>query len=319
MKKTSINYRLTVLWALNESVLGGFLHAIHMPFTGIVVGGIAVAIICLFALYNATPFTSICQAATSVLLVKFLISPYTPFTAYIAVLFQSIMGALLFSLFVYKAWVVIVFSILSMAESAIQKILVLTLLFSKQLWVSINLYAESVLQPFGLATSSFSSALIIGYVGIYLLWGIVLGFIIVKLPAMINRRKDTVHAILLGNFEQNISLKKVKSKKGFYLKMAFALVIISFVFYYTQSAFIIFRSLFIIGCLYFLLPLAIKLLSNKWKIKDSSTAQLINDVVHLNNDASKVWSYCNTYYKGVAVFYQFIILLFSIAIYSKDE
>ena len=319
MKSTSITYRLTVLWALNESVLGGFLHAIHMPFTGIVVGGIAVAIICLIAFYNVTPFTSICRATASVLLVKLLISPYTPFTAYVAVLFQCIIGAFLFSMFAYKHWVVVVFSILSMAESAIQKVLVLTLLFGKQLWQSINLYAESVLQPFGLAVSSFSRALVIGYVGIYLLWGIVLGFMIVKLPTMIGRRKDTVHAILHGHFEQNTSPEGERSKRGFYIKMAFALLIIGFVFYYTHSVFLIARSLFIICCLYFLLPMAVKLLSDKWKIKENATAQLINDVSHFKNDTSKVWNYCNTYYKGGVLFCQFIILLFAIAIYSKDE
>ena len=74
-----------------------------------------------------------------------------------------------------------------------------------------------------------------------------------------------------------------------------------------------------IGCLYFLLPMAVKLLSDKWKIKENATAQLINDVSHLKNDTAKVWNYCNTYYKGGIVFYQFIILLFAIAIYSKDE
>ncbi|NJO01983.1 MAG: hypothetical protein HC880_10065 [Bacteroidia bacterium] len=37
--------RLTALWALNEAGLGGLMHAVRTPFTGVVVGGLAIMLI----------------------------------------------------------------------------------------------------------------------------------------------------------------------------------------------------------------------------------------------------------------------------------
>ena len=41
--------RLTALWAFAESGLGGMLHALQLPFTGLIVGGLSVIIITLIA------------------------------------------------------------------------------------------------------------------------------------------------------------------------------------------------------------------------------------------------------------------------------
>ena len=41
--------RLTALWAFTESGLGGIMHALQIPFTGLLVGGMAVIMISLIA------------------------------------------------------------------------------------------------------------------------------------------------------------------------------------------------------------------------------------------------------------------------------
>ena len=45
VKNQSYLFKLTALWAFVEVALGGMLHALRVPLTGVVVGGTAVAII----------------------------------------------------------------------------------------------------------------------------------------------------------------------------------------------------------------------------------------------------------------------------------
>jgi hypothetical protein len=88
--------RLTALWALNEAGLGGLIHALRVPFTGIVVGSTAVVLIALIAFFAERKAKAILKATVIVLLVKAAASPHTPLPAYAAVSFQGLAGALLF-------------------------------------------------------------------------------------------------------------------------------------------------------------------------------------------------------------------------------
>ena len=100
----SIIDKLTALWALNESGLGGFLHVFNSPFTGLIVGGIAILLISLIAYYAENKWQAILKALVIVLIIKMAVSPYSPFAAYIAVSFQAILGAFLFSNFSWKGF-----------------------------------------------------------------------------------------------------------------------------------------------------------------------------------------------------------------------
>ncbi|MCX7875007.1 MAG: hypothetical protein N2321_02445, partial [Melioribacteraceae bacterium] len=46
------NTKLTTLWAFTESTLGGILHALRIPFTGLFVGSASVFFISLIAQYS---------------------------------------------------------------------------------------------------------------------------------------------------------------------------------------------------------------------------------------------------------------------------
>ena len=54
--------RLTALWALNESGLGGFLHVFNAPLTGLIVGGIAILLISLIAYYAENKWQAVLKA-----------------------------------------------------------------------------------------------------------------------------------------------------------------------------------------------------------------------------------------------------------------
>ena len=90
--------RLTALWALNEAGLGGLIHALRVPFTGIVVGSTAVVLIALIAFFAERKAKAILKATVIVLLIKAAASPHTPLPAYASVTFQGLAGALLFGL-----------------------------------------------------------------------------------------------------------------------------------------------------------------------------------------------------------------------------
>ena len=147
MNSTHINYsnlsaeqritavqRLTALWAFCESGLGGLLHALQIPFTGLVVGGLAVIIITFIAKISGHKYLQVLQSLLVVLVVKAMVSPYTPFPAYIAVSFQALVGFLLFNLFQVNLLSIFLLSTIAMLESAIQKLLILTLFFGRSFW-----------------------------------------------------------------------------------------------------------------------------------------------------------------------------------------
>ena len=117
--------RLTALWALNEAGLGGMIHALRVPFTGIVVGSTAVVLIALIAFFAERRARAILKATTIVLLIKAAASPHTPLPAYAAVAFQGLAGAALFALLPSLRFGALVLGLLALWQGAVQKLLVM--------------------------------------------------------------------------------------------------------------------------------------------------------------------------------------------------
>ena len=81
--------RITALWALSEAALGGVLHALHFPLTGLLINSASVIYIVLIAFYSRQA-GAILRATMVVLIVKGIVSPHTPLTAYLAVFVQGV-------------------------------------------------------------------------------------------------------------------------------------------------------------------------------------------------------------------------------------
>lgn len=180
--------RLTALWAVVESGLGGVLHAFRLPLTGLVIGGTAVILITLIAHFAEKP-REILRATIIVLIIKALVSPHSPIGAYIAVSFQGVLGWLLYSLARPRYATSLPFALLAMVESAIQKLLMLVLFFGKPLWTAVDSWGEWVIERYfpsqideGL---SLSWTLVGGYVGVYILGGMLIGLLAVRVPKAI--------------------------------------------------------------------------------------------------------------------------------------
>ncbi len=175
-QKVPFIFQLTALWAFVEVALGGVLHALRIPFTGVVIGGTAVAIISIIGQNSQRPWRDIMSATGLVLMVKAGASPHAPLPAYIAVAFQGLLGALIFQWFRFYRISVVLFALLAMLESGLQKLLLLTLFYGKSLWVALDVFIESVLKSFHLQSDTTGSQLIVViYISIYAFWGLYLG------------------------------------------------------------------------------------------------------------------------------------------------
>ena len=118
--------------------MGGILHALKIPFTGLFVGGSAVIFISLIA-YFSDSRKVIIESTIKVILVKFVVSPYSPINAYLAVMLQCFLGYILFFRGFNKISPIIL-GFFSLLFSAFQKIIILTLVFGMTLWESIDIF-----------------------------------------------------------------------------------------------------------------------------------------------------------------------------------
>ncbi len=204
LDKNTTWFQLTALWAFVEVVLGGILHAIRMPFTGILVGGSAVFIIGAMVLHSQNPFRDIIRATGIVLIVKAGASPHSPFPAYIAVAYQGFSGAVIFSLIGNFRIAAFLFSILAMLESALQKLITLTLMYGMAFWEALNTFVHSVMKTLNLGNTHNAEELVLGYIIVYAIWGVFLGY---RLSIFYNRLPQLFSEIQLtenAKFEQAI-------------------------------------------------------------------------------------------------------------------
>lgn len=164
--------RLTALWAFSESGLGGIMHALQIPFTGLVVGGLAVILISFIAQISEHQYKEILKSLLIVLIIKAMVSPYTPFPAYIAVSFQAILGYILFSLFRINLVSILLLSIITMLESALQQLLILTLFFGQSIWKATDVFVAAIAKQLGMFAVNGSQWVIGIYLLVYLAGGI---------------------------------------------------------------------------------------------------------------------------------------------------
>jgi hypothetical protein len=87
--------KLTKLWALSESMLGGVLHAVKMPFRGMILSGAAVILIGMLANFSEKR-GQIFRSTVLVVTIKATVSPHSPLTAYLSVFMQGLLGELFF-------------------------------------------------------------------------------------------------------------------------------------------------------------------------------------------------------------------------------
>jgi hypothetical protein len=165
-------YRFIAVWILVEAFAGGVLHALNLPFSGLLINGMALLCILFIARYSQT-VVSILQATLLVALFKFILSPQSPPTAYLAVFFQGLTGQFLFYRKPITRAKSILMAVITFLESGAQRILVLWIFYGDSFWNAFNGFvAKLTHQSPGIA---YARWLAVGYLFIHLVAGFLIG------------------------------------------------------------------------------------------------------------------------------------------------
>lgn len=243
-KKILAIHRLTALWAFAESGLGGVLHAAKIPFTGLVVGGFAIILICFIAHISNKHYKKILQSLVVVLMVKAAVSPHTPFPAYIAVSFQAILAYGLFSLFKVNLFSILLLAIIAMLESAFQKLFILTLIFGKPLWKATDEVVAYIASLFSLSATNGSNWIIAIYLSIYLIGGILIGLLSYQLIARLSSAKfQSDYPPTLIKISSASTAGKKNQNRKILLIIFFSLCISAILFFTSNELFAVIKTL----------------------------------------------------------------------------
>lgn len=230
--------RTTALWAFSEAALGGILHAIRIPLTGLFIGGSAV--IFLSMLYWLKKDVSyIWRATITVIVIKGMVSPHTPITAYSAILIQGVIAAFFFKFFQYRIAALLT-GFFSLTLFGFQKILIITVIFGMTFWEAVTDFATFVLSQFGLFELSdqyfnLSLFIIAVYVSIHSIGGLVFGIIAGKIPTLSNRKDLILQIDEINNGVELPVLKKNRTKIKWYKRKSMFVLIVFFSFLLLSS------------------------------------------------------------------------------------
>jgi len=313
--KKLITKRLTAIWALTETTLGGLLHALHIPLTGIFIGGAAIIFITLIAYFSEQKY-SIIKATIIVLIVKGLVSPYTPIAAYFSVLLQGILGQLLFINKKHISLSTFVLSISTMLLFGFQKVIVYTVVFGKTLWQSIDTFTNFIIDQFHIMgqnsqTIHFSMIIISGYIFIHLAFGIFIGIVAGRIPGWlitsindndyyIKGIKNELTAKSIPYLHKKSKNSKTKLRIIIFSIISIVLLILSYFIPNSESNFLIevvlmiFRAVMITLVWYFYLaPLLVyhskKYLKKQQNIYAEEVQEILNLFPYLRNILSQCW------------------------------
>ncbi|MBC7946477.1 MAG: hypothetical protein H7Y42_01255 [Chitinophagaceae bacterium] len=285
-------YRLIALWVLNEAMLGGIIHGLRIPVSGLVVGGCAVICICLIGWYVPVK-GAILKATIIVAIFKMMLSPQAPPPAYIAVFFQGFLGELLFWKRRFFAVSCVLFATLSLLESGLQRILVLTILYGNDLWKVINDFLNGLTKQ--KTTTNYSLLIGGGYVLLHLVAGLLIGWWASGLPGRVGRwKEERVLYTLPESAREFETIAPTRKRKRW--KWGLLLIWIILILLYAQSSLgpgapllpsyvalrVFIRSFIIILTWYFVVgPLVMRLLHRWLQEKKTKNKQDIERVIQL--------------------------------------
>lgn len=254
-----------------------------LPFTGLILGGLACIIVVLIARLSDNLQKDIVRSMMIVCLIKLSVSPHTPFTAYIAVGFQGLFAMLVYRWFGLRSISILFVCMICMLESALQKLLVLTLIFGNPLWDAVNSFGDSVLKNFGVDQGYSASNILIGlYLIIYSITGICIALIINHLLKILNNPEKV---LLYENIQQNaVPLNAPNpSKKSVFRKntalLIITIILVSAVLYsgseiWKNALYLLLRSFIILFLLYKVFSPVLLYFLQKWLSKKQSASQL---------------------------------------------
>jgi len=234
-RNKELYYRLIALWVVCEAFAGGIMHAVKIPFTGMIVSSLSVMCIILIAFY-VHGINAIIKATLIVAVFKLMLSPHSPPTAYIAVFFQGYLGHLLFYNKKFFTASAIILSVLALVESAMQRILVLIILYGNTFWHAVNQYVQKLVGGYD---TNYSFIIASVYILIHAIAGLFIGIFAVRLANRSSKWKIKYPGLVIDkncNSELNPAFRKNKKVKWLFIIIWIALVFIFIHSYVNPSA-----------------------------------------------------------------------------------
>ena len=224
-----INFlRITAIWAFSESAFGGILHALTVPLRGLFISSAAVLFISLIALFSNNS-KDILKSTLIVIIIKAVVSPYTPLAAYLAVSLQGIFGFILFSTKRFYRISALILGFVVLFFSGIQKIVVLTILFGNTIWESIDIFIKQVsIEIFDINHPGINYGYLLAsvYILLHLTAGLFIGFYAGRLPLKINYHKNHIPLFIYTKNGKEIPRKGKRKKKNWFLRPTGIFVIV---------------------------------------------------------------------------------------------
>ncbi|MFO7523856.1 MAG: hypothetical protein R6W68_00240 [Ignavibacteriaceae bacterium] len=312
--------KLTAVWALSESTLGGILHALKFPFRGMIISSVAVILICMISGFSKFR-GQIIKSTFIVILIKAAISPHTPLTAYLSVFTQGLLGELFFLSKKIKWLSALLLGITVAILNGFQKVLVLTIIYGTTLWKTIDDFLIYIIEEWLSISINLPvnfSYLIIGlYIGIHLIAGIITGILAYRIQKSVQEKLDMneimIPLSISGNLENNFKTKKkrgwIKPSALIIFILSLVLILISYLypetgrFDITAIVIMIARSVMIITVWFYFIAPRVKSLISKYLVSKKSgyakeAESIISTLPMIRLIISSAWKYSATY-KGM--------------------
>lgn len=272
-----LQHRLIAVWALAEGVLGGVLHALHIPVTGLIIGSISVCCLSLLARFRRKR-GDLLKATVLVMLVKLMLSPHTPMAAYIAVLSQGLLAELFFLRGKNLKLNCILFGFFTQLQSALLHIGKLVLVFGLEIWAAFDAYMSKLAQTLGLENGPYTMFLAGIYLAIHAIAGILIGSLAASLHKRLPNISETSLTALEFPSKKSFKIQPKSEKKKFHVQFGLLVVWLFLLAAFLQSYFgigplilpqhkifqILLRSVLIVSIWYFVVsPLLLRVMK-KW-------------------------------------------------------
>lgn len=321
--------KITALWALSESVLGGILHALKLPFRGMIISSAAVILIGMIAKFS-NKHGQIIKSTLLVIFIKASISPHSPVTAYLSVFIQGLLGELFFFSKKIRLLSTLLLGISVSLLSGFQRIFVLTLIYGNTLWKTIddllNFIAYEWLHLNIVNPIEFSFILIGVYVGMHIIIGFAAGILAYTIPKSVEDKLNEPATPIPLTDQLSTVYNLSKQKKRKWLKtstlvifiLSTSLIVLSY-FYPLSDNTIINDILIMLGrsiiimliWFYFLAPLVTKYIKNIFHQRQGEYARDINSILiflpSLKNLVAASWKR-SLNFKGLKRLNSFLII-----------
>ena len=252
------------------------------------------------------------------------VSPQSPITAYIAVAFQGIIGAVFFERVKNQNLASYLTAISCLMETAIQKLLVLLILFGTSFIKASDAFITDIFQKLNMEVNSFSVWILSIYLSIYFFWAIYIGYVCTSLPKEIQKRQ--LKFSQLSYLESEFSIDNKKKSVWLNVSLISVGLMLIFVLAVTYNSNILmiafYRTLIVILLWWILSPFLKKAafyFLNKKRINYSGDfSSIFSMLPKMKSKIRPAYNLAKADVKGIAVYKEFVFNMIALSLYNDD-